>query len=1704
VKHFLFSRAPILSIVLVVLIPLFAYESATIEGFRDSGTADTPMQFGPVPLRTNQAVDRQIIIELSEPSVVEAIIAEEDPPQNSSTSPRVSGARVSLNSPRAAVHLLRIQRLQQEFIRRLSALGDVWIQGSTAAVLNAVVARASTRIIAAIESLPEVKKVSFSREYAPDLDTAAGVHIAQGMWSAAGGSARAGAGVRIGIIDSGIDIKNLMFLDDTLVPPQGFPKGEAAFTNKKVIVARNYVSLLSHLQSIKTAVDESGHGSFVASCAAGKAVYAPLAQIGGMAQGAFLGSYKVVGTPGINDTASSAAILAAIDDAVRDGMNVLNLSLGALTYTSAAEDPVAKAVSNATVAGVVVVVSGGNLGPGSSTVSSPGDSPDAITVGAVSNARAFLPALRPTGPAVVPPKLMNVAYVPGSGIRIPARITSTLTVDISLLDGNGRACSPLPANSLKGKLAFIAGGMCSFTAKVAHVTVAGANAAIIYNELKGQDAFEIQGLTGSTIPVVMVSNGDGLELKSYLLANPSSATVEIDDTNTLARKVTTPRMLANFSSRGPTLEFSLKPDLVAVGASVYAAAQRDNPKGILYGEEGFANGNGTSAASAMVSGAAAVLKQLNPGFTPQDVKSALVNTAAGGLSIDGIRSPSLIEAGGGLLGMTRAAAAGAAFSPSSLGFGVSVYSEGLSLTRTFTIKNVSSASDQLSIAVEPLISGPIVSLSRDNTGTLAPGATSSVDVNLCFSSPVTGAFQGYVSVRSAKTSFVYRIPYWSGVYSPDSSRVLGVSQKPGADAATYASLEDALAAARPGNTVEILDSATYSAGLTLRTNQEGLPLHGITIRAAAGQKPILTGAGLSTTAAIHVVGLRNVLLQGLTIKGGLIGVQLNPTSTDLPPSVTIDHCTIADITESGGGFGILAPYGGTVTVVQSTISRCSGSGILVYGGTRLTVNRSSFHSNAFIGIEAHHSNIQILNSTFTNNAAPGAVLDSCSGTIDGSRFSGNTGTYGDGIEILGGTLDVSNSSFETNKRHGIGWFLTDDTHEKPAGSMSKNTVISNTRVGVWVDSGQNMILNGNLVRENGVGIGLLGSTSALLVNNIVTRSWGYDYPDPLWYWPDHTKRFDPVGIITEGTSSVRIVNNTIYYNRMRCCAAKEIAVLNQNSVTVANSIVDAGYSAGSLNTSQIAGVPPENVQYSLVSDSGYIRGTNITGDPKFTDWTNGDFSLASDSPAIDAGSATVDNLPFLDYAGRFRISSSRTRTGEGKVDIGALEMNSSYPLVFPLMAEGKQSLPGEAFTTGLALMSTSGATVDLAAYDPTGTLISGKSNPALQNLKPGTQLPILAAELFGLDTATPQLGAVLAGSTQKLAGFFLLFGKDFQRFADGIDVSSATGTELVFMRHQADAGGRAAYCVFNPTTTPANVSATLYTTAGSSVGNPATGVIPPKGQFVFSFDAVTLSSGIVRVRSDRPISGMEIFGNRGELSALRAASPGSEGRLYFPHFASNQGFSTIIGIVNTGIYNVNVTLTVYAGDGSPLGSSVTRSLARNGQLLEPVSSMFGLGDGPLLTGYIVAYGDKGGLAGFTSFRYDDGYVQSGASVPATSIPRPRLLFSHVAHQVNAGSGGTYQTGIALLNPYGVSVQYTMKVYNGAGQLVAEATNSLGAGEKVSKILSHAAAGAGFFTQALALDSGHIEVSSELGLIGFELFFTEDFSQLASVPAQIGD
>src|ERR1035441_6124299 len=125
------------------------------------------------------------------------------------------------------------------------------------------------------------------------------------------------------------------------------------------------------------------------------------------------------------------------------------------------------------------------------------------------------------------------------------------------------------------------------------------------------------------IPAIMIYYADGVALQSYLASNSN---VQATLTPALHVETALSNLVTDFTSRGPSIDYSIKPELVAVGQGIYTATESLDPTGDLYDPTGYTTVEGSSFAAAMVAGAAALVKQANPGFSAAQIKSALVNT----------------------------------------------------------------------------------------------------------------------------------------------------------------------------------------------------------------------------------------------------------------------------------------------------------------------------------------------------------------------------------------------------------------------------------------------------------------------------------------------------------------------------------------------------------------------------------------------------------------------------------------------------------------------------------------------------------------------------------------------------------------------------------------------------------------------------------------------------------------------------------------------------------------------------------------------------------------------------------------------------------------------------------------------------------------------------------------------------------------------
>jgi minor extracellular serine protease Vpr len=687
---------------------------------------------------TAQVVPDQYIVELTTEPVARVAVRKHK---------RISRADADLSRQREA-----IQEQQQRLRQNLQSRGAE-VLDAVDTVHNAMVVRTSADRVAQLRQMPGVKSVRPVRLYYPTLDYSLPLQNVTAAWNRIGGSEKAGAGIKIGIIDTGIAVDHPAFQDPTLKIPEGFPRvnvdTDLEFTNNKVIVARAYIS--PSTRRPYAANDVQGHGTAVAMVAAGVTNTGPRATITGVAPKAWLGSYKVF--PSETGGAPTSIILRALEDAVNDGMDVINLSLGSFPASRPSEDTLVIAVENAVAAGRIVVISAGNTGSGMNTIASPAVAPSAITVGSSANGRIFA--------GKVATDSGEVPAVPGNGGSPALPVVGPLK-DVAELDASGLACSGLPANSLSKAIAVIQRGTCTFSAKLAAAEAAGAIAAVIYARPESPAAPNMD-VDGAALPAMAVSYTDSHKLR-YFARTEMTGTMDFS----IGPVTVDSGLLSSFSARGPSSDYGVKPDLLAIGQALYTARPPRN------GTAEYDVLNGTSFSAPTVTGAAALLMSARPGLTVEQYRSLLVNGSKV-FSVEGTGALAFDLGGTGLLDMTSALAGTVISSPVSISFGKGY--PNVDDWRTFKITNVGSTADTFSIAAETTGNGPLPMLIH-NTFELAPGQSADVPLKLAGTGLEPGIYEGTLRISGTTSEIAARVPYWFGIPSqkPDAIQVFDVPE----------------------------------------------------------------------------------------------------------------------------------------------------------------------------------------------------------------------------------------------------------------------------------------------------------------------------------------------------------------------------------------------------------------------------------------------------------------------------------------------------------------------------------------------------------------------------------------------------------------------------------------------------------------------------------------------------------------------------------------------------------------------------------------------------------------------------------------------------------------------------------------------------------------------------------------------------------------
>lgn len=471
--------------------------------------------------------------------------------------------------------------------------------------VNGVAIKASASAVPIIQSMPGVRYVEFDREVRVLLAESVPYVRAPPVWQQL--DAR-GEGQTIADIDTGIDWTHPSFTKDpTLLPGVNHPK------------VQFYLTLTAG------ATDDHGHGSHVGSTIAGDSglgyttgTRSEIDDLGrslfdGVAPKAHLWGYKVCHAAG---SCLTVSIVTAINDAAQRRAKAMNLSLGADF-----DDPnsvLSKAVDGAMRSGTVVAVAAGNSGPGYSTIGTPATARLGLTVGAATDLgddQYFIVHKAASEQRRMAINLFSNSPVPP---KIPPIESLYVYVDLGCtpLDYAGRA-------SVAGRIALIKRGTCTFTQKALLAQELGAVAGLIFNNVPG----DFSGTMAQTrIPVGALSDTNGAYLiqTTFIGADGlSKHTVFFDpDSVVIAGRVT------GFSSRGPTDDYRIKPDVVAPGNAVTAATTKVGPPLVsMASPSGYTTAGGTSMATPHVAGAAALLRQVRANWTTFEVKAALMNTA---------------------------------------------------------------------------------------------------------------------------------------------------------------------------------------------------------------------------------------------------------------------------------------------------------------------------------------------------------------------------------------------------------------------------------------------------------------------------------------------------------------------------------------------------------------------------------------------------------------------------------------------------------------------------------------------------------------------------------------------------------------------------------------------------------------------------------------------------------------------------------------------------------------------------------------------------------------------------------------------------------------------------------------------------------------------------------------------------------------------
>lgn len=572
-----------------------------------------------------------------------------------------------------------------------------------------------------------------------------------------------GRGVRVAVMDTGVDIDHPDFGGNGT-------NGSTPFPTARVVTGWDFVGDAFNADSNSPTYnpvttpdanpdDCGGHGTHVAGIIGADGV------LKGVAPKVSIGAYRVFGCQG---STTADVMIAAMERALADDMDVLNMSIGS-TYQWP-EYPTAKAATRLVNQGVVVVASAGNSGTtGLYSTGAPSVGDKVISVASFDNThvRQRYFTISPDNTKIGFNAVTGAPAAPTSGTWPMARTgTATSTAD---------ACTALPGGSLAGRVALIRRGTCAFHIKALNAQNAGAAAVVLYDNVAATPLnATVVGTPAITIPVVGTIKAYGELIDGRLASGP----VELTWTGAVDSFVNpVGGLISSFSAYGMSPDLQLKPDIGAPGGAIYSTYPLESG--------GYATLNGTSMSSPHVAGAAALLLQAAPNTPSQAVGRILQNTAAPkpwsgnpGLGLLDI----VHRQGAGMLRIDDAVTTATRVAPGKLSLGESTAGP---VTQELTLTNTGSAPVTYALSsVNAVATGANTFTPSFNTAgagvvfgtssvTLQPGATATVGVTITPpAAPVGGQYGGYLVMTPDDGSATLRVPFAGYVGDYQLRRVL--------------------------------------------------------------------------------------------------------------------------------------------------------------------------------------------------------------------------------------------------------------------------------------------------------------------------------------------------------------------------------------------------------------------------------------------------------------------------------------------------------------------------------------------------------------------------------------------------------------------------------------------------------------------------------------------------------------------------------------------------------------------------------------------------------------------------------------------------------------------------------------------------------------------------------------------------------------------